>query len=177
MSLNREQRQAVDAPSHCLVLACPGAGKTKTIVTKVGAILSANPSARIGAFTFTRDSANEMKDRIAKEHGKEILKSCVIGTFHSIAIRLLAKANKIGRCLAPKEQSEYVERARRDMNNPDVTFEQAQTIIEKCKCSLDYKPADDTEKVMLRMYSDLLKRNKVIDLYDVITSAVTMIRR
>lgn len=175
MSLNREQSQVVESETHCLCLACPGAGKTKTIVAKVGAILLRNPNAKICAVTFTRDSAKEMKERVKHEHGPDVLKSCFIGTFHSTAIKWMARNNRLGKCISPAEQLAYVERARMQCGIPDISFEMAQEILDRIKCSINPIPQNEAEKALYETYSTLLKRNRVVDLNDVITNCVRLI--
>ncbi len=44
--LNPAQREVVELRRHCVAVACPGAGKTKTIATKA-AMLLAEPEATV----------------------------------------------------------------------------------------------------------------------------------
>ncbi len=91
--LNEQQRQAceiVDGP--LLLLAGAGSGKTRTLTYRIAHLLEthhAYPS-QILAFTFTNKAAREMKDRLEKLVGEES-HSMWVGTFHSIAIRILRK--------------------------------------------------------------------------------------
>ena len=90
-SLNEKQKEAVlynDGP--LLIIAGAGAGKTKTLTTKI-AYLIENDMARpynILAITFTNKAAKEMKDRIYKLIGDEA-KKIQISTFHSFGLKLL----------------------------------------------------------------------------------------
>ncbi|KAF4504735.1 hypothetical protein G6O67_008144 [Ophiocordyceps sinensis] len=93
-SLNEAQRRAVtsDAPTVA-ILAGPGSGKTHTLTSRVvWLVQQANyvPSDIIVA-TFTVKAAREMKARIGKALGEELEKKIILGTFHSIARRYLAK--------------------------------------------------------------------------------------
>ncbi|KAM4062936.1 AAA domain-containing protein [Hirsutella rhossiliensis] len=93
-SLNEAQRRAVtsDAPTVA-ILAGPGSGKTHTLTSRVvWLVQQANytPSDIVVA-TFTVKAAREMKVRIAKALGEELEKKIILGTFHSIARRYLAK--------------------------------------------------------------------------------------
>jgi superfamily I DNA/RNA helicase len=177
LSLNKEQSLVVESESHCLVLACPGAGKTKTIVAKIGAIFLRHKNAKICAVTFTRDSAKEMRERVSAEHGSELMKSCFIGTFHSTIIKWMVRNNKLGKCISPAEQRAYVDRARIQCELFDLPYETAQEILDRLKSAITPKPANDLEAALFNAYSGLLSRNKVVDLNDVITSCVRMMQR
>lgn len=90
-SLNDAQRNAVSAPlSHQLVLAGAGSGKTRVLVHRiVWLIENENLSPlNILAVTFTNKAAHEMRSRIETFLGHSA-KSMWIGTFHSLAHRLL----------------------------------------------------------------------------------------
>lgn len=93
-SLNEAQRRAVTSnASTVAILAGPGSGKTHTLTSRVVWLVQhANyaPSDIIVA-TFTVKAAREMKARIAKALGEELEKKIILGTFHSIARRYLAK--------------------------------------------------------------------------------------
>lgn len=66
VSLNAVQKQAVlHTDGALLLLACPGAGKTTTIIMRIGYLIEVqgvHPS-RIKAVTFSRASAHDMKER------------------------------------------------------------------------------------------------------------------
>ena len=66
--LDNEQEAAVNASENVLLIACPGSGKTHTLVNKVAKELSAIETHRefIIAITYTNNAAEEMKTRIKK---------------------------------------------------------------------------------------------------------------
>ena len=88
--LNETQRLAsthVDGPA--LVIAVPGAGKTRVLTFRIAYLLEKGVSPyNILALTFTNKSAKEMKERIAKIAGKQA-NEIWAGTFHSIFARIL----------------------------------------------------------------------------------------
>jgi DNA helicase-2/ATP-dependent DNA helicase PcrA len=92
MALNPSQQQAVTHPGGpMLVLAGAGAGKTSVLTQRIAHLVSKRgilPS-RILVVTFTNKAAKEMKERLAKLLGKEIVKEIWAGTFHSICCRIL----------------------------------------------------------------------------------------
>jgi DNA helicase-2/ATP-dependent DNA helicase PcrA len=90
-SLNDAQREAVCAPlAHQLILAGAGSGKTRVLVHRIAWLIQhegLSPHS-ILAVTFTNKAANEMRARIESLLGGSS-KSMWIGTFHSLAHRLL----------------------------------------------------------------------------------------
>ena len=90
--LNPPQRAAVlhtDGP--LLVLAGAGSGKTRVIIEKIAHLISSGrmPAKRIAAITFTNKAAREMKERVSAISGGAIEGMPWLGTFHSVAARML----------------------------------------------------------------------------------------
>src|SRR6201985_3203354 len=91
--LNPEQRAAVEAmEGPVLVLAGAGTGKTRVLTTRLAHILLTGRASpfQIMAVTFTNKAAREMQERVAKLTGKPT-EGWFLGTFHSIAARILRK--------------------------------------------------------------------------------------
>ena len=90
-SLNDRQKEAVlynDGP--LLIIAGAGAGKTKTLTTKIAYLIeeeNVNPH-NILAITFTNKAAKEMKDRLYMLVG-DLSKKLQVSTFHSFGLKLL----------------------------------------------------------------------------------------
>ncbi|QDS68926.1 hypothetical protein FKW77_008347 [Venturia effusa] len=94
LGLNEQQRCAVTSPSTALqVLAPPGSGKTKTLTTRVAYLIAKQGMKpwNMIVCTFTIKAAKEMKERIRNFIGDEFESKLVLGTFHSIARRYLAR--------------------------------------------------------------------------------------
>ena len=91
-TLSPEQDAAVraDLTRPTLVVAGPGAGKTRVLVFRLLYLMKmgVQPDALL-AVTFTHKAAQEMKDRIRKAAGLDCARRLWTGTFHSIAARLL----------------------------------------------------------------------------------------
>ena len=174
MKLNPDQQRVVDTDGHCRVVACPGSVKTRVVTTKIGALLKRHPGARICAVTFTRDAAAELQHRVVTEIGESVYKrQCRIGTFHSLAIRQLRNSNRLGKVASPSEQVSYLKRAIA-LVDPSMSYEDATYIIEKAKTSLVDCP--EWQNDLYKAYSEILSRNKVEDLYDVIRNALTLMK-
>ena len=93
MQLNAAQEAAVQAgDGPQLILAGAGAGKTRTIIHRVGHLISCRgiPPHRILAVTFTNKAAAELKIRLAELIGDDG-GGVVSGTFHAISLRFLRR--------------------------------------------------------------------------------------
>jgi DNA helicase-2/ATP-dependent DNA helicase PcrA len=92
--LNPAQREAVTYGSGpLLVLAGAGSGKTRVLTTRITRLIAeegVDPQ-RILAVTFTNKAAGEMRDRIARQLGKEPA-GMWMGTFHAIGARIVRRA-------------------------------------------------------------------------------------
>jgi DNA helicase II / ATP-dependent DNA helicase PcrA len=92
--LNNGQRRAVEAiDGPVLVLAGAGTGKTSVLTARLAHILvlrRAFPS-QILAVTFTNKAAREMKERLERMIGGHAADGLWLGTFHSIAARILRR--------------------------------------------------------------------------------------
>ncbi len=96
-NLNSEQLQAVKAVSpRICVVAGPGTGKTKTLVSKILYLLQVRKvkPIKITAVTFTKKAAEEMKNRLKEQLGAQAGRRLQIGTFHSICYELLKKSGE-----------------------------------------------------------------------------------
>lgn len=88
--LNPAQKEAVEnTDGPALIVAGAGSGKTTVLTARIAALLEKGVQPeRIMALTFTRKAAEEMRSRITALEG-ERAKRLVMGTFHSVFIRIL----------------------------------------------------------------------------------------
>lgn len=94
-TLNERQQQAVEAIDRAVaVIAGPGTGKTKTLVSRILYLLEnrkVKPS-EITAVTFTNQAAAEMKERLTVQLGSpRSVQRMNIGTFHAVSLDFLKK--------------------------------------------------------------------------------------
>lgn len=177
MLLNPEQQKAVEHDGDCLVVACPGSGKTRLLVSKTARILRQNPNARIILVSFTRDSVAELRSRIAHELQGQIPKNCVVSTFHSLALNQLRRSLKPGERL-PKlitgdVQFAYMLRAFRAHNDGSYDQETAFALIESMRSTLDYIPESDSViGKMVGEYQKQLSRHRSMDMSDILIKVV-----
>jgi len=90
--LNPSQREAVIAgDGPLLVLAGAGSGKTRVIAYRIAWMLAHRdlPPRNLLAVTFTNKAAGEMKRRVEELLAPAGIKAPLIGTFHSVCVRML----------------------------------------------------------------------------------------
>lgn len=85
---NPEQWQAYQSDGHCVVLAGPGSGKTKTLTIKMARILAEDVEQPrgIACITFNSECAGELRrrlERLGVREGRNVF----IGTIHSFCLK------------------------------------------------------------------------------------------
>src|SRR5205085_3104286 len=99
-ALNPPQREAVlKTEGPVLVLAGAGTGKTAALTARLAHIIATRRAwpSQILSVTFTNKAAREMKERVSRISGGAIEGMPWLGTFHSIAARMLrAHAELVG---------------------------------------------------------------------------------
>ncbi|MFJ5483749.1 ATP-dependent helicase [Pectobacterium actinidiae] len=87
---NPGQLAAYDSQGHCVVLAGPGSGKTKTLVLKLARILAEDVRAPRGAacITYSQECARELSRRL-ESLGLRQAPNLFIGTVHGFCLRHL----------------------------------------------------------------------------------------
>lgn len=99
-ALNAGQQEAVSAADRTIaVVAGPGTGKTKTLVSRIAYLVEqrgVRPD-EITAVTFTNQAAAEMRRRLEQRFGLKHAARLTIGTFHAVCLYLLGDVRLIGR--------------------------------------------------------------------------------
>ena len=87
---NPGQQAAYDSTGHCVVLAGPGSGKTKTLVLKLARIMAEDVRAPRGAacITYSQECARELTRRLERLGLREA-SNLFIGTVHGFCLRHL----------------------------------------------------------------------------------------
>lgn len=90
LARNRGQQAAYDSTGHCVVLAGPGSGKTKTLVLKLARIMAEDVRAPRGAacITYSQECARELMRRLERLGLREA-SNLFIGTVHGFCLRHL----------------------------------------------------------------------------------------
>ena len=194
--LNDKQREAVlynDGP--LLIIAGAGAGKTKTLTTKI-AYLIEEENVRpynILAITFTNKAAKEMKDRIFSTIG-DISKQLQVSTFHSFGLKLIRdNCRLLGYdsnfvIMDSDDSLTVVKKILKDLNL-DPKMYNAKAIrnrISSCKNEMmsqdrykDYAVSDYEEIVyeVYKKYEDKLKKNNSVDFDDLLLLPIELFKK
>jgi len=192
-NLNDKQIEAVkivDGP--VLVISGPGSGKTRCLTHRVAYLISQEirPSS-ILAITFTNKAANEMKDRVQQLLKTESTQP-IIGTFHSVCLRILRKEIPIlgyksnFSIFDSNDQLSLVKRVMSDLEidskkyNPRLILNK----ISKLKTDLifpeNYNPTEFLTKIVSRIYNGYqaeLKKMNGLDFDDLIVLTVKIFKQ
>ena len=193
--LNDRQRQAVlynEGP--LLIIAGAGAGKTKTLTSKIAYLIDeekVNPYS-ILAITFTNKAAKEMKERLFLLIGDNSKKTTV-STFHSFGLRILRdNCNKLGYdrnfvIMDSDDSLTVVKKIVKEMGY-DPKFYNPKVIRNKISsCKNEMMTPKDYEKYALsefdqvicevyRRYEDKLKNNNSVDFDDLLLLPIKLFR-
>ncbi len=192
-SLNKKQVEAVKAiDGPVLVISGPGSGKTRCLTHRVAYLISQGiRPGSILAITFTNKASNEMRERIDK-----LLKvksaQPMIGTFHSICLRILRKEIPL---LGYKsnfsifDTNDQLSLIKRVMTNLEIDSKKYNphlilNKISKLKTDLifpeNYSPTEFFTKIVSRVYNNYqaeLKKMNGLDFDDLIVLTVKIFKQ
>lgn len=195
-NLNDKQKEAIlynDGP--LLIIAGAGAGKTKTLTTKIAYLIeekNVNPH-NILAITFTNKAAKEMKDRLYLLIG-DLAKKLQVSTFHSFGLKLLRENyNELGYdknfvIMDSDDSLTVVKKIIKDMGyDPKIYNPRAiRNKISSCKNEMMSPEAyekyavSDYEKVIQQVYSKYeikLQRNNSVDFDDLLLLPIELFKK
>ncbi|TCK33363.1 superfamily I DNA/RNA helicase [Paraburkholderia sp. BL8N3] len=164
--LNPQQREVVELRRHCVAIACPGAGKTKTIAAKAALLLS-DPAAVVGAVTFSKDAAVVLRDRILALAGDAARKRLIAGTFHSLAFKQLGKRD----IATDGDRMGLIARVIAELGL-EWKPEEVVLVIERIKTNFGRVAAGTVDAQIYAAYQAALERNGKIDFQDMLRLAV-----
>lgn len=188
-SANDEQQEAIKhQEGSCMIIAGPGSGKTKTVVSRTQyMILNGVDPSQICLFTFTNKAANEMKERVKTAVGEQADK-ITCGTYHSVAHRLLRRyATRIGfnknfTIMSTDDCKKILKRIGKERNiDPDnlgvyISSKKDKVILpEKALINAN----TEAEKQLANGYSDYqaeLKRQMAMDFDDLIIFTIILLQ-
>ena len=110
-TLNEQQRAFVSVDGHSICVACPGSGKTRTLVAKAHRLIHEHGLTKVLALTFTRAAVAEMRDRLGRALGEPLPSRAHVYTFHGLAFRQLSR-NRAVKLVSDAERHGLIIRAR-----------------------------------------------------------------
>lgn len=102
---NQGQWDAYESQGHCVVLAGPGSGKTKTLTIKLARILAEeiHEPRGLACITYNNECARELEDRLAGL-GVEPAKRVFIGTVHSFSLtQIILPYHRVAQMSLPED--------------------------------------------------------------------------
>ena len=170
---NDRQRQAIESAGRVtMVTAGPGTGKTGTLAAHILHLIQVRrvkPS-MITAVTFTRQAAGELRERIGAQLGKATARRLTIGTFHSIAWKLLADSGVEVSLAGEIQTRELVQNIRAEYGLKQ-SVSRLLTEISNSKNRM-HTPASDQEKLVLETYQNRLNEWGALDYDDILLAAL-----
>ncbi|GAB4222305.1 MAG: exodeoxyribonuclease V subunit gamma [Francisella sp.] len=182
-TLNSQQKKAVLLDDrNSLILAGAGSGKTKVLTSRIAYLCRYKGISveNILAVTFTNKAAKEIQHRVENMLGVSTF-GMWIGTFHSIAHRLLRQhSNEIGldknfRILDQDEQAQVIKKVIKDLNLDDKKYsskllqnfinKQKDKAIRSNKLATQY---DDNYSHIYVAYEEKLKQDNALDFADLL---------
>lgn len=193
--LNDKQKEAVlYNKGPLLIIAGAGAGKTKTLTTKIAYLIEegfAYPY-NVLAITFTNKAAKEMKDRLYGLIG-DLAKKVQVSTFHSFGLKLLRENyEKLGYeanfvIMDSDDSLTVVKKIVKDLGyDPKIYNPRAiRNKISSCKNEMmtpemyERYAVSDYEKVMHKVYEkyeEKLKKNNSVDFDDLLLLPIKLFK-
>jgi superfamily I DNA/RNA helicase len=173
MELNPHQARAVAAHGHCVILACPGSGKTRVLSERAAHLLRGQPLGRLCAVTFTAASADELKSRILLSCGSANARRLAVGTFHSLAYNQLKRnIRKPPRLMSDGERLAVLRRCWKHCA-PQANFDDVVSVVDAVKSKLAEPMIPNASiEAVYREYQNILAAEGVMDFSDLLLMAV-----
>ena len=193
MNLSKQQSIIVNAKQekeNILVLACPGSGKTHTLISRYINLVTNHPSGinvdpeKILLITFTKKAGQEMENRL-----KSLIPTKLphyVGSLHGLGYRILQRYNKINYTVLDDKDSKVLLRDVIDSTLSIDNIEDEDISIIKSKASMIIDQASTSYPVnlnkivsklnldnylsvfkkILRNYQDTKKKQNLVDFND-----------
>lgn len=189
---NQEQWAAYESQGHCVVLAGPGSGKTRTLIIKMARMLLedvAEPRG-IACITFSNECARELEDRLSTvgiEPGGRVF----VGTVHSFSLTQIvvpyAKSARLGlpddfRVATRAEQASAMRETLANRSIRSMTNGEAEDQLLRYRRSIlnrespAWLQTDGEMAALVEAYESNLRRLGVIDFDDMPLLALRALR-
>ena len=188
---NPGQWQAYESKGHCVVLAGPGSGKTKTLTIKMARMLAEDVRSPrgIACITFNSECAGELKRRLERL-GVFERRNVFIGTIHSFCLKnVVLTYGRLGgleipdqvTVALPSEQERIFEDAFAEVVSPNASPAGWRTDFDKYRRThLDrdapaWRTDDERLAAMIESYEASLRRMHLVDFDDMVLLGLRLI--
>lgn len=184
MGFNKKQLEAIHTiHGPVMVISCPGSGKTTVVVDRAKEIVESGVDGnRVLVITFTKASADEMKERFEKKYGDMGIH---FATIHSVCLMMLKQAYGFGvdKLISASEQYQIMTDWLKDedVRDLDTVIPAIYTGISYCNNRLmdplEYEPDDANfvgKKLFKTLYDNYMEyktQKGLFDFDDILTMA------
>jgi DNA helicase II / ATP-dependent DNA helicase PcrA len=189
--LNDPQAEAVShLEGPLLVFAGAGSGKTRVITYRIANLLATHRVApyRILAVTFTNKAAGELKGRVERLAGADVVRDLWAGTFHSVCARLLRRHHDhagLERSFViydDADQKAVLGRVMKELDIDDKRYPPRWVLSKihgekregRLPDQVGAERADDTLLELFQRYQQALRRANAVDFEDLILYAMRL---
>jgi len=155
--LNKEQKRAAEFRNGiAAVIAVPGSGKTRTMMERIGILVKGYnvPPENILGLTFTRNAAEEMRQRLIPVLG-DMASRVTLSTIHSFCHYLLRSEGRVFEILSGKDQFVFMRNIMKHMRLKDLSLGMVMSEISLAKNNLidvdEFRTLYEGDKTMLKV--------------------------
>ena len=186
--LNPDQEKAAKFKEGvCAVIAVPGSGKTRTMMERIGILVKDHgiPPEAILGLTFTRNAADEMRNRLVSVLG-ELSARVFLATIHSFCYWLLKFDGQVFEILSGKDQVRFIRDVMKSLKYKDLAIGMVLREISLAKSNLvtisEFRDLYAGDKTMLKVADvfELYDRRKaskmLMDFDDLLVTAYQLLK-
>lgn len=154
--LNKEQEEAASYLGTAVVVAGCGTGKTRTLTQRIVKLVNVHgvPPENILGLTFTRNAAEEMRQRLFPILG-DMASRVTLSTIHSFCHYLLRNEGRTFEILSGKDQLIFVRNLMKQLRVKDISIGMVLREISLAKNNLisvdEFRELYENDKTMLRV--------------------------
>lgn len=187
-SLNKEQEKAANfREGIAAVIAVPGSGKTRTMMERIGKLVTQHGVApeNILGLTFTRNAAEEMRSRLIPVLG-ESASRVTLSTIHSFCHYILRSEGKVFEILSGKDQLVFLRNIMKQLRVKNISIGMVLTEISLAKNNLisveEFRVLYEGDKSMLKIadvfeaYDREKEKKYLLDFDDLLLEAYILLR-
>ena len=186
--LNPDQEKAAKFKGGvCAVIAVPGSGKTRTMMERIGILVRDHgiPPEAILGLTFTRNAADEMRNRLVPVLG-DLSARVFLATIHSFCYWLLKFEGQVFEILSGKDQIRFIRDVMKSLKYKDLAIGMVLREISLAKNNLitisEFRDLYAGDKTMLKVADvyELYDRRKsskmLMDFDDLLVNACQLLK-
>ena len=186
--LNPKQREAAQFKDGiAAVIAVPGSGKTKTMLERIGILVTEHGIApeNILGLTFTRNASDQMRARLVSVLG-DLSSRVKLSTIHSFCHLLLGCEGRVFEILSGKEQMVFMKKVMQSLKVKDLTVGTVLREISLAKNNIidpaEFKVLFEGDATMQKIadvyqaYDDKKQKKLLLDFDDILLETYYLLR-